>query len=252
MGGPREIFATLDAVSLDELNERAALQRRTDNKYLVPLEELAAILEELGESHEALEIEGERLFQYESTYFDTPSLRCFRDHVRDRRPRFKVRTRCYVTSGECQFEVKVKQDDGETLKRNVDQDPDRRGRIEPAGTDLIGAVLGECGIDPPEDLDPSLVTAFGRTTIVARDAPERTTFDFGVRLTAPDGDEVGLDDAYAIAETKTAEGTGAWDRAFADAGLEPVSLSKYRIGTGLLQAPSEDADYAAGVKERFR
>jgi hypothetical protein len=252
MDGPRDIFGDLRPVSLDDLNERAALQRRTDNKYLVRLDDLAPLVEELGESHQMLAIDGERVFEYESTYFDTPSLRCFHDHVRDRRPRFKVRTRCYVTSGDCQFEVKVKRDDGETVKRSVDQDPDRRGRIEPAGDELIGEVLGECGVDRPGDLERSLVTAFRRVTVVARDAPERTTFDLAVRLAAPAGDEVQLDDAYAIAETKTAEGDGAWDRALAEAGLEPLSLSKYRIGTGLLHAPRADADYAPEVKERFR
>jgi hypothetical protein len=234
------------------MNERAALQRRKDNKYLVPLDELGSLMEDLGDEHDVLEIEGERRFDYESTYFDTPALRCFRDHIHDRRPRFKARTRCYVTTGDCYFEVKVKQEDDETAKRHVDHDPDRRASLLPAARKLIDEVLAECGFDSPEtDLSTSLVTAFQRVTVVARDRPERTTFDFEVRLTAPDGAEARLAGQYAIAETKTQDGGGAWDRALADAGLEPVSLSKYRVGTGLLHAPEEDAGYARDLKELF-
>src|SRR3954453_13543948 len=157
------------------MNERAALQSRKDNKYVVPLEEIARVLEDLGDDHEVLEIDGERLFDYESTYFVTPSLRCFCDHVRDRRPRFKARTRCYVTTGDCFFEVKVKQEDGATAKHNVDHDADARASLEPDPRELIGEVLPKCGVDEPDgEVQPSLVTAFRRVTIVSRDRPERT------------------------------------------------------------------------------
>jgi len=49
-----------------------------------------------------------------------------------------------------------------------------------------------------------------------------------------------------IAETKTAEGEGAWDRAFADRGREPVSVSKYRLGSALAEKT------ASAVKRLFR
>src|SRR5204863_9683261 len=141
----REQLEAVPPVSLDELNERAALQRRTDNTYLVPLDSLARLLETGGDGHEILEIDGDRLFEYERTYFDTPSLRCFEDHVRDRRPRFKARRRCYIATGDCFFEVKVKREDCETVKRNIEYDPDGRGGIEPSASE----VLGECGVSEP-------------------------------------------------------------------------------------------------------
>lgn len=248
----RELFSGLSPVSLDDMNERAALQSRKDNKYVVSIDELADLLEDLGDSHEVLEIDGERLFDYESTYFDTPSLRCFHDHIRDRRPRFKTRTRCYVSTGDCYFEVKVKQEDGETVKQNADHDPDVRASLEPDARKLISDVLSEAGVNEPHDeLQPSLVTAFRRATIVACDRPERTTFDFGVHLSAPDGDVARLRSDCVIAETKTPDGSGAWDRAFRGAGHEPVSLSKYRVGTGLLHAPGQDDEYAADLKRLF-
>jgi hypothetical protein len=246
---PRRLFSILPPVSLDAMNERAALQRRTDHKYLLPVDALARYVEELADDHEVLEIDGERVFEYESTYFDTPSLRCFRDHVRDRRPRYKLRTRCYVTTDECHFEVKVKRDDGDTVKRSVEYDPDERGRVEPGARDLIAAVLPECGLEvPDEHLVPSLITSFQRVTVAARERAERTTFDFAVTMRVPEGDLAQLEPQYAIAETKTPDGNGAWDSALAAAGFEPISLSKYRLGTGLLRAPHDDPGYACQAK----
>jgi hypothetical protein len=248
--GIRELLERVSAVSLDELNERAALQRRTDNTYLVPVSALERLIDELGATHEILEIDGDRLFEYESTYFDTPAVRCFDDHVRDRRPRFKVRTRCYVATGDCFFEVKVKREDGETVKRNIEHDPERRAEMGRPAHALIGEVLADCGVQvPDEPLEPRFVTRFHRATVVAADQPERTTLDFGVRLEAMGGGAVELDERFAIVEAKTSSGDGEWDRALRALGVEPVSLSKYRLGMGLLRG--EDADYAREVKPAF-
>jgi hypothetical protein len=162
-----------------------------------------------------------------------------------------ARTRCYVTTGDCFFEVKVKRSDGETTKRNLDYDPDERSTVVPRARQLLEEVLEGCGLDAPDALRPSLVTSFCRVTVVARDRPERTTFDFCVGLSAPDGDRAQLDEGYVIAETKTADGDGAWDRALADSGCDPISLSKYRIGAGLLHAPDGDRGYARELKRLF-
>src|SRR4051812_22894906 len=238
---PREIFRPLEPIGLDELNERAALQRRTDNKYIVQIDRLAALVNELGRDLRVLEIDGERLFEYESTYFDTPSLRCFHDHVEDRTPRFKARTRCYVTTGDCFFEVKVKRPDGETVKEHVEYHPDDRQAIRPEAHELIEKMLAEYGIElRDEEMRPTLVTRFRRATVVARERPERTTFDFDVELDAPGHGTAAARDGLVVAETKTRDGSGSFDRALQEAGFEPVSLSKYRMGVGLLLAPGAD------------
>lgn len=136
-----QIFGGLRPVSLESLDERASLQRRVDNKYLVPLDRLTRVTDALRGDHEILEIDGERVFDYESTYFDTPSFDSFHDHVRDHRPRYKLRTRFYVTSGSCIFEVKVKRDDGETVKQHIDYDPGDRRNIQLPARELLSQTL---------------------------------------------------------------------------------------------------------------
>jgi hypothetical protein len=59
-------------VSLESLDERAALLHRVDDKYAVSGSEFGVLVESLRESHEVLEIDGRRVFAYSTTYFDTP------------------------------------------------------------------------------------------------------------------------------------------------------------------------------------
>src|SRR5579884_4255098 len=103
-----ELLSAFTTISLQELDEQAELLRRVDNKYAVSRSALEKLFKTLNDDHRVLEIDGRRTFSYRSTYFDTPQLRCFTDHVEDRVPRFKVRTRLYEDAEACMFEVKIK------------------------------------------------------------------------------------------------------------------------------------------------
>jgi VTC domain len=109
--------ARLEPLSLEQLDEQAALRRRVDTKYAVSAAVAQEVVEAGAAQYRALEIDGRRRFGYESVYFDTPDLRCFTDHVQGRRPRFKVRSRLYRDTGACFFDVKVKRADEPMLKR---------------------------------------------------------------------------------------------------------------------------------------
>lgn len=233
-------IAEFDPVSLDELDRRAALQRRTDQKYLLPRALFADLLDDLAPDHEALEIDGSRRFAYESVYFDTPELRCFVDHVDDRHPRFKIRTRLYVDSGKCEFEVKLSRAKGETDKHSIGHDRDQCGTLTAAGRRLVAEVTG---LDEPERLRRVLRTEFSRITLAAVDRPERVTVDLGITLTVAAGGEAELVEDHVLVESKTRDGDGRCDDLLRSRGVEPVSLSKYRVGVGLLVRPDADERY---------
>ncbi len=63
-----------EPISLPALESHAGLQARVDRKYIVDFETLERLLAQLGDDYLALEIDGERLQQYDSVYFDTPAL----------------------------------------------------------------------------------------------------------------------------------------------------------------------------------
>jgi hypothetical protein len=241
-----ELVERFGPVSLEELDERAALLRRVDNKYAVQRDRFEQLLARLRDDHQVLEIGGRRLFAYCSTYFDTPELRCFVDHVEDRQPRFKARTRLYEDTGHCVFEVKLKRDDGETDKRQVDYDVDDAERFTDDARECLVDALGDIGLDAPNEMAPTLLTRFSRITLVARSGSERLTCDVAVRLSNPDGEAAEMRDGMILVETKSERGESPADRTLADLGLEPISLSKYRVGMSLVgggnRAPQPGAD----------
>lgn len=237
--------ARLEPVSLEALDERAALRRRVDCKYVVSRDELAEVVEEVGERYEALEIDGRRSFDYESIYFDTPDLRCFEDHVEGRRPRFKIRTRLYRDSATCFLEVKVKTRDDETVKRQRPHDPSAHGGLDPDARRFLDEVLRECtGEKAPVELAPSLTTRYDRTTLGAVDGGQRVTCDADVRLVAGDGQTRTLRERLVLVETKTEEGGGPVDGALEERDHASVTISKYRLGVGMLVAGEQHDAFA--------
>jgi len=242
-----ELVERFEPVSLEGLDERAALMRRVDNKYAVESDQFASLLERLREDHQVLEIDGRRSFRYCSTYFDTPELRCFVDHVEDRQPRFKARTRLYVDSDHCVFEVKLKREGGETDKRQLDHAVKDAERLTADARECLEQALGDIGLSAPGEMAPTLLTQFSRITLAAREGSERLTCDTGVRLSNPDGDAAEMREGVILVETKSERGESPADRALSDVGVEPISLSKYRVGMSLVgggnRAPQPGAQW---------
>ena len=82
----QELVSELEPITLEELNSRAWLQRRSDRKYIVPTETVVALLPSLARTHAALEIDGIRSFRYRTVYYDSSALASYRAHVQGRRP----------------------------------------------------------------------------------------------------------------------------------------------------------------------
>jgi hypothetical protein len=191
------------------------------------------------------------MFGYENVYFDTPDLRCFHDHVEGARPRFKARTRYYRDTGTCFFEVKVKTGD-DTTKRQRDCDVAEHGVLtESARAFLREAVTDLTGQEPPEDLAAALSTSFRRATLSTREGGERATIDLEVVLRAMDDRSVTLRNDYALVETKSEGGEGQLDAALIAAGCEPTSISKYRLGVGLLLADDPESAHNQALRSCF-
>jgi len=232
-------LARFGGVSLDELDHRAALLRRVDTKYSAVWDCFLELLDRLRAGHDVLHINGQRVFSYRTTYFDTPKLRCFTDHVEDRHPRFKARTRRYLDSDSCVFEVKLKPGPGETDKRQIDYPASDAERFTESARQCLAEALSGAGLEAPAQMAPTLQTAFRRITFASRDSAERLTCDLGVRLSNPDGDVARMHDGLVLIETKTEEGDSTAQSVLTDVGAEKISLSKYRVGMGLVGAADD-------------
>lgn len=218
-------------VGLDELVARAARLTRVDRKYLVPAEEAAALLHDLGARTRVLQVEGERRFPYVSVYHDTLDLHCYRSAAQRRRRRFKVRQRCYLDSGDTFVEVKTRGARRATVKQRAASR--RLGVLDAADRGFVRDVLGSQGIDASvRELRPVLTTQYVRTTLLLPEDAARLTLDTGLTWTAPDGALART--RLVVVETKGGASASVADRLLRQRGHRPVRLSKFGTGLALL------------------
>lgn len=220
-------YARFAAVSHELLAERALLER-TDSKFVVGERGLPRMLDQLLESYGVVLAGGSAVASYETLYFDTPELGCYRDHLRGVRPRHKVRIRRYLDRGVCFLEVKSK------LGRVTDKHRvARRFDDMSLATDDVGFVAAHCDVSA-DALVPQLWTNFSRVTLVGVRTNERITIDSDIEVVR--GDRRALLEGVVIVEVKQSPFSMFTPvmKALRAAGHRPVSASKYCTGTALL------------------
>ena len=237
----------LAPIDLAELNASAALQDRMDVKYIVTLAQLEVLLAQLAPVCRALEIDGRRAFAYRTTYYDTDDLLTFREHVQQRRRRFKCRKRTYVDSGHAVFEVKLKAARGRTVKHAMPcaSSTDELGADEAAFVHLH--LRQAYGRTLQDALHPVLTATCRRLTIAIPELGQRLTCDVDLDFGAGR-----LADGLAIVESKSARGRAAVDRVLVGMGARPVTrCSKYLLGTALARGDVRDNDVRPLLRRYF-
>jgi hypothetical protein len=218
-----------DPIGLAELDARAALQNRVDVKYVVDADRLEGLLAGLLPTHRALDIDGRRLFAYETVYFDTPDLRCLRDHVQGRRRRWKARRRRYLDTGQAALELKAKGPRGRTVKHSLAGDG--HDALTIAERTFLGQALESSygHTLPVEPLMPALTVGVHRLTLAAPELDERVTCDVTLDYGGPQ-----LRRGAAIVECKSPAGISTGSRVLRSLGARPVDgMSKYCVGMAL-------------------
>jgi hypothetical protein len=95
------------SVTLKELDS-VKLQNRIDSKYILTKQQLVEVLDGICQEQFVLEIDDNRIFSYQTVYFDTPDFQFYRDHHNGCINRVKVRSREYIESNLCFYEIKRK------------------------------------------------------------------------------------------------------------------------------------------------
>jgi VTC domain len=217
-------------VSLDDIAGAAPLLTRIDHKYVMPLSDLGDVLKKLYLP--VLEIEGQRVFQYESIYFDTPDWTTYLASERRRPKRLKVRTRTYLDSGVCMLELKSKGYRDQTVKERIDYDINDRATLTPDGRAFLterAAGLAH------ESLRAVLTTSYRRSSFADVAIGARVTIDTDLVCEDAMGRRVGMP-GYAIVETKSLTGSCPTDRMLWRAGFRPDSISKFGLGVAALHS----------------
>ncbi|MEU6548690.1 VTC domain-containing protein [Streptomyces sp. NPDC046915] len=244
-------LSALRGATLAEVDAAAALQYRTDRKYLVPLDQARAFVHLLADRHHVLDLTGRRTTSYLSTYFDTEQLASWHAHVQGRRRRWKVRTRLYAEDGLCRVEVKTKDGRGATVKHALRVAAAAYGALGLEAGAFVDEVLGRSGIPvTAAELSPAAEIRYVRAALADLGHGTRVTLDGA--LTCHHGDRTAaLDAGHVLVETKGGVRLASADRMLLRLGARPMSLSKYIVGQSLLTRGLPDNDVRRLARTHF-
>ncbi|WP_066259460.1 polyphosphate polymerase domain-containing protein [Hydrogenophaga flava] len=226
---PASRLAGFAAIGLAELNGQAALLKRLERKYVLDPAALDGLFDVLRFSHSVLEIDGLRSHGYQSRYYDTPDLLCFRAHNQGRANRFKLRIRRYEDSGLAFCELKEKTRVAATAKSRVPlSDPSALGDDFGGLLDRIRQIAGAAA---DRRFLPTLDVRYRRITLFDARDQTRVTIDTGLSFEHPTDLRAHQATSSVIVEVKSARPMSLTDRLLRDAGLRPqAQMSKYCIG----------------------
>jgi len=166
----------LPPISLDEMSG-IKLMNRTDTKFVTNKGKLAQLLELVQGQYYAQQIEGSRIANYRTLYYDTPAHRFYTDHHNGCAPRQKIRVRTYLDSNMTFLEVKTKNNHGRTKKKRITVPSTAQADIVAAGgSDFTQGLTGETFAS----ILPTVENQFQRITLVNYGKTERLTIDFNV------------------------------------------------------------------------
>lgn len=223
-------------ISLNELNRKASMLTRLDNKYVVRDAVLHNLLQHFAEHFDILEIDQKRIFYYDTCYFDDARLSCYFNHHNGHRQRIKVRTRKYVDAGLCFIEAKIKDIRGVTVKRRLPCQLDKHGKIDVHTQDYVAQLYREFyEKEFTLNLQVQLEMTYRRITLVAKNGQERMTIDSDICF-YQDGKATALAPQVFIVETKSRNANGVADAILRSAHQHPISkCSKYCLGLCITQ-----------------
>lgn len=223
-----QLLSTFKGISVSDLNKVALLSRK-DTKYLLSLDELPRVLEELKKYYSVLDISQRRLFQYNTTYFDTEDFALYHMHQNGKLNRLKVRARSYTESDLHFNEIKMKRNTGNTDKARINRD---------AITDAIDVTF-EAFLDghspiPSGQLTKTTGVNFRRITLVDHNFTERLTID--LQLQVHSSHKMESFNNLVIIELKQDKSStsSTVSRILRDLRIKKQGCSKYCLAVGIL------------------
>jgi hypothetical protein len=220
----QNLLNDFQTVSLDDL-DRVRLLDRQDTKFIFNQIDLPHILEKIKPFYKILEINNDRVYTYDTTYFDTDDFLFYVQHHNGSRNRFKVRFRRYSSNKKSFFEIKIKNNKDRTIKKrlNVDEINKDLGDQE---RNLVSKITGLSA----NQLTPKLDLEFSRITLTDNNFNERLTID--ANLSAKNGTSNKLFDQLIIAEIKQNKYNPKSDfiRILRNLKIQEMRFSKYCMG----------------------
>ena len=215
-------------ISLEGMDE-VSLMERVDEKFTVSLEDTLDILSKIRDKYFCLEIDGKRLFNYQTEYFDNDNKILFKNHQNGKLNRYKIRFRDYVASKKTFLEVKFKSNKGVTKKTRISV-PFREKDLNKKNTKF----LEEQTPYSFKEFEIKIKNNFDRITLVNFQTKERVTIDFNLKFIAENSKKE-LEN-ICIIEVKREKGNRKSEilSILKMKRIRPTRFSKYTIGSCIL------------------
>ena len=223
-----KLLSSFVPIGLHEM-DKVSLMNRVETKYVFSANKLPDLLSHLSNGYRILDIDLMRIFPYHTTYLDTSDFLFYKQQLRGKLNRHKVRYRCYESTGLSFLEIKKRTNKNRTIKWRIES----RLKNDPPDENET-AFFKEFLPHDYRELSPVLINLFKRITLVSTNAKERITFDFDIAFTSPGGRIAELP-FLAVAELKRDKDSGksSFGIVMKQHGLRPNPFSKYCLGSTL-------------------
>jgi hypothetical protein len=223
------IHNSFDPLSLEEM-DHVRLMDRIDTKYVFTVNKVPDLLRLMKDEYRVLEMNGHRVFEYETTYLDTPDYLFYNQHITGRFDRSKVRYRTYNSTGITYLEIKRKTRKNRTVKWRIMQAAADGNRDDESREFLEKHLSFDPGL-----LKPVISSSFRRITLIGVNRPERITLDLDLSFSGTNGHKADMHN-IAIAELKSegAAGRSPFSAVVKSLSIYQSGFSKYCTGTALL------------------
>jgi hypothetical protein len=210
-------------INLSELNAKAEMLRRRDNKYVIERPVMQKALEGFIDHFDVLEIDGCRSFTN------------------------------YIESDLCFVEVKLKDKRGETIKKRLAHDPARSQELDGHAMDFVQSCHNSLYKRAfPYELERAIDMRYKRVTLVAKDGGERMTIDNKLCFMSGGVTQRVGDDKF-IVETKSANGNGIADKVLRSLHRHPSKhCSKYCTATAMMNADVKSNNFKMVMRKLNR
>ena len=223
----------LPPITLEEMSS-IRLMKRTDTKFLTDIMTLALLLEKVKGNYYVQEINGTRVANYSTTYWDDAEEHCmFRVHHSGHRPRTKVRVRSYLDSNLVFLEIKKKDNHGKTSKKRIKVPSLEAVVNEQFGGDFLQERTGLTF----RDIIPTITNRFQRITLVNYAKTERLTIDFDLHFhNLETGVEQAMERVVIIELKRDGRADSPILPLLRELRIKPSGFSKYCIGSAVTNA----------------
>ena len=242
----QKFLASFRSISLEK-TEKVKLMHRIDTKYLISVDKVIGLLQDIRQDYQVLDVESHRVGNYKSTYYDTSDLQMFYSHITGRYPRYKVRERHYSQNNQRFFEVKQKSNKGRTYKRRIALTENKTKTSD---------WLSKQSPFRADELTLALMNSFERITLINNDQTERITLDFNLQFRSPSGYETPVYDRVVIVELKQEKSINSPIKiSMRSKGIHPCRVSKFCIGMfitgGLTSYKKYKPNYSLFIKTQL-